>query len=412
MVHDSTPNLEAYLAQPGAMGYIGFDPTAPSLHIGNLATVMLLVHLQRAGHTPIALIGGATGMIGDPSGKREERKLLDLDTLRANQAGVEAQLRRLLDFEGPHPARVVNNYEWFKDMNLLDFLRTAGKHLTLSYMLAKDSVQSRLESGISFTEFSYQLIQGYDFAHLYHTLGCRLQLGGSDQWGNITAGTELIRRMYEGEAYALTTPLLTKADGTKFGKSESGNVWLDPARTSPYKFYQFWLNLADDDLPSSLRVFSLKSQPELEALLATHAQQPHLRQAQHALADEVTARIHGPEALAQAQAATQVLFGDAPLAALAALDDTALLDLFDGVPQATLPRTRFEAGYPIADLLHEGGVAPSKGEARRMLEQGSIRLNKEKQPAQPSPFTAEGLLRGRYVLVQRGKKHYHLLVAE
>lgn len=413
MIHDSTPGLEDYVGQPGFAGYIGFDPTAPSLHIGNLATTMLLVHLQRAGGRPIALVGGATGRIGDPSGKREERKLLELDVLATNQQAVEKQLRQLLDFSaGSTQAQVVNNYDWFRDMPLLDFLRDVGKHLTVNYMLAKDSVQNRLESGLSFTEFTYQLIQGYDFAHLHQHHGCKLQLGGSDQWGNITAGTELIRRMYQGEAYALTTPLLTKADGTKFGKSESGNIWLDPHLTSPYKFYQYWLNLADEDLQRVLYVFSLSPKEVLDQLLGEHTAAPHKRAGQQALAEEITQRIHGPEALAQAKAATEVLFGDAPLSALGALTDPALLDVFEGVPQATLPITRFEAGYPIVDMLAEGGVASSKSEARRMLSQGSIRINKVKVESEDTQLQREELVRGRYLLVQRGKKNYHLLIAK
>ncbi len=412
MIHDMTPGTEAQLAQEVTTGYIGFDPTAKSLHIGNLATIMLLVHLQRAGHVPVALVGGATGMIGDPSGKSAERQLLDEATLRDNQAGIRRQLENFLDFDTPNnPAQLVNNYDWFGEMGFLRFLREAGKHLTVNYMMAKDSVKSRLETGLSFTEFSYQLLQGYDFYHLYAHHGVKLQMGGSDQWGNITTGTEFIRRKADGNAFALTTPLVTKADGTKFGKSESGNVWLDPELTSPYQFYQFWLNVADEDCARLIRVFTLKSQAEIEQLEADHAAAPHQRGLQRALAEEITSRVHSPEEYQAAVRASDILFGKLSAKDLATLNEATLLQVLEGVPQQTISRADYEAATNVVDLLSEtssGLVFPSKSEARRTIQQGGVSINLEKV-ADPEALVDFALLQDRYLLVQRGKKKRFLL---
>ena len=447
MLHDVMPGLDEHLIQAAPIsGYIGFDPTAASLHIGNLATIMLLVHLQRAGHRPVALVGGATGMIGDPSGKSAERNLLDETTLRANQEGIRAQLERFLDFTpGPTQAVVVNNYDWFKDFGFLAFLREVGKHLTVNYMMAKESVKRRLGAaadpaeagaaetraeGLSFTEFSYQLLQGYDFLHLYRTLNCTLQMGGSDQWGNITTGTELIRRLSptaetaaenadsptrqlakSPRAYALTCPLVTKADGSKFGKSESGNVWLDPQLTSPYQFYQFWLNATDADAPRLLRVFTLLSQAEIEALEAQHAPVPHLRTLQKALAREVTTRVHSAEAYAAAVAASEILFGQGDLATLQALDEATLRDIFAGQPHLTLPRAHF-AALDVVSLLSEATgqqIFPSKGEARKMMQASGVSLNREKASSPTQPAAERPLLLGKYIVAQKGKKNYFLI---
>ncbi len=420
MIHDLTPGTEAQLAQEVTAGYIGFNPTARSLHIGNLATIMLLVHLQRAGHIPVALVGGATGMIGDPSGKSAERQLLDEATLRDNQAGIRQQLEKFLDFDTPdnpagrQSAQLVNNYDWFGEMGFLHFLREAGKHLTVNYMMAKDSVKSRLETGLSFTEFSYQLLQGYDFYHLYEHHGVRLQMGGSDQWGNITTGTEFIRRKAGGDAFALTTPLVTKADGTKFGKSESGNVWLDPELTSPYQFYQFWLNVADEDCARLIRVFTLKSQAEIEQLEAEHATAPHQRGLQKALAEEITSRVHSPEEYQAAVRASSILFGKSSADDLATLNEATLLQVLEGVPQQTISRRDYAAASNVVELLSEtaqGLVFSSKGEARRTIQQGGVSINLDKvtDPEAPVDFT---LLQDRYLLVQRGKKNRFLLRVE
>ncbi len=412
MIHDSTPGTEEQLAKEKTLGYIGFDPTAKSLHIGNLATVMLLVHLQRSGHQPIALVGGATGMVGDPSGKSAERNLLDEDTLRENQAGVRKQLEKFLDFDAAaeNQAILVNNYDWFGKIGFLDFLRDAGKHLTVNYMMAKDSVKKRLESGLSFTEFSYQLLQGYDFYHLYQHQGVKLQMGGSDQWGNITTGTEFIRRKASGDAFALTAPLITKSDGTKFGKSESGNVWLDADMTSPYKFYQFWLNVADDDLSRLLRVFSLKSQEEVEAL----EQMPNPNEAKRALAEELTTRIHSTEDFENARDASTILFGNAALEKIRSIDEKTLLEVFEGLPQETISRSEYEATGSVVDLLSETThqlVFKSKGEARRMIQQGGVSVNKEKITSSDAEVNFP-LLQGKYLLVQRGKKKHFLVRVE
>ncbi len=412
MLQDSTPGVEEHLAQGPQRGYIGFDPTADSLHVGNLVQIMFLTHFQRSGHRAVALVGGATGMVGDPSGKKSERNLLDEEALRHNEACIKAQLQRFLDFEHPtNPAQLVNNYDWFKDMGFLHFIREVGKHITVNYMMAKDSVKNRLETGISFTEFTYQLVQGYDFVHLNRALGCTLQMGGSDQWGNITTGTELIRRMGGGDAFAVTTPLLTKADGSKFGKSEGGNIWLDAARTSPYKFYQFWLNSSDADAPRFIRIFSTRGQEELEALIAAHGAEPHKRTLQKELAAEITQRVHGEAELRAALEASEILFGNATASALAALTEQQWLDIFEGVPQATVSRDALAAGIPIVDLLSEvGGFLPSKGEARRALKENSIALNKDKV-AEDRLVTPTDLMGGRFILLQRGKKNYFLVKA-
>lgn len=411
MLQDSTPGVEEHLGKGPASGYIGFDPTADSLHVGNLVQIMTLVHFQRCGHRPVALVGGATGMVGDPSGKKSERNLLDEEVLRHNQACVQKQLERFLDFtSGPNPARLVNNYDWFKDMGFLHFIREVGKHITVNYMLAKDSVKSRLETGLSFTEFSYQLVQGYDYWWLNRHEGCTVQLGGSDQWGNITTGTELIRRMGGGEAHAITTPLLTKADGSKFGKSEGGNIWLDAARTSPYKFYQFWLNASDADATRFAAIFTPWAQAEVEALVAEHAGAPHERKLQKAVAAHITTLVHGAGELDAAVQASTILFGNAA-DGLGTLSEKQWLDVFEGVPQAEVPRTTIETGMGIVDLLCEGtGFLASKGEAKRALKEGSISVNKVKAGEDRS-VTAADLINGRFMLLQRGKKNYFLVKA-
>lgn len=419
MYHDVMPGTAEHLASAAPVsGYIGFDPTAASLHIGNLATIMLLVHLQRAGHRPVALVGGATGMIGDPSGKSAERNLLDENTLRANQAGIRAQLEKFLEFnDSPTGAVLVNNYDWFKGFGFLQFLRDVGKHLTVNYMMAKDSVKRRIggnedsgTEGISYTEFSYQLLQGYDFYHLYQHLGCTLQMGASDQWGNITTGTELIRRLTDGQgkAYALTGQLITKADGTKYGKSETGTVWLDPALTSPYQFYQFFLNSKDEDAPRLVRVFTLLGQAEIEALEAEHAQAPHLRVLQKALAREVTIRVHSAAAYEVAASASQVLFGGGDLAAL---DEATLLDVFAGVPHLRVPRAEAN-GLTVAVLLSEATdkqILPSRGEVRKLVQANGLSLNGQKATLPEAPVADLLLLHSKYVVVKKGKKEYYLI---
>jgi tyrosyl-tRNA synthetase len=421
MFHDMMPGTAEHLeAKKPITGYIGFDPTAPSLHIGNLATIMLLVHLQRAGHRPVALVGGATGMIGDPSGKSAERNLLDETTLRANQEGIRKQLEKFIEFnDSPTGALIVNNYDWFKEFGFLQFLRDVGKHLTVNYMMAKESVKRRIggnedsgADGISYTEFSYQLLQGYDFFHLYKTLGCTLQMGASDQWGNITTGTELIRRLssgegFEGRAYALTGQLITKADGTKYGKSETGTVWLDPGLTSPYQFYQFFLRAEDADAPRLIRVFTLLSQEEIEVLEAEHAQAPHLRTLQKALAKDVTIRVHGEAAYEGAVSASQVLFGGGDLASL---DEATLLDVFAGVPHVEVPRAQLE-NLGVISLLSDttqGVIFPSKGEARKMMQSGGVSLNRQKvTPEQLA--TDVPLLLDKYLVAQKGRRNYYLV---
>lgn len=412
MIQDLTPGTEEQMTKGVVTAYVGFDPTATSLHIGSLAPIMLLKHLQLAGHKPIALVGGATGMVGDPSGKSEERKLLDEETLSLNQAGIKKQLEQFLDFsEGPNKAEIVNNYDWFREFGFLGFLRDVGKHITINYMTAKDSVKKRLETGLSFTEFSYQLLQGYDFYHLYKNKGVTLQMGGSDQWGNITTGTELIRRMDGGEAFALTTPLVTKADGTKFGKSEGGNVWLDPEMTSPYQFYQFWLNVSDDDAPKLIRKFSLLSKEEIEALEKEHAEAPHLRVLQKAMAEDITVRVHSQEDYEMSVRASSILFGKSTTEELAAINEKTLLSVMEGVPQVEITDSEYNNALSVTDLLSEitnGQIFSSKGEARRMIKGGGVSINKQKiaDVEQKPEFT---LLQEKFLLVQKGKKNYYLV---
>ncbi|MCF2446344.1 tyrosine--tRNA ligase [Dyadobacter sp. CY345] len=415
MLHDMMPGTDVQLNKEMTAGYIGFDPTAASLHIGNLATVMLLVHLQKAGHKPIALIGGATGMIGDPSFKASERSFLDEETLRINQEGIRKQLERFLDFDcGENSAEMVNNYDWFKDIGFLQFLREAGKYLSVNYMMSKDSVKKRLETGISFTEFSYQLLQGYDFYHLYKHNNVRLQMGGSDQWGNITTGTEIIRRKEGDEegyfkAYALTTPLVTKSDGSKFGKSEGGNIWLDASRTSPFEFYQFWLNQSDEDSPRYLRVFSLKSKEEIEALESAHAAEPHLRVMQKALAAELTIRIHSERDYELVLKASDVLFGKATLETLQSIAIDEFDTVFNGVPQTEISRGDWDSCPNVLDLIStvtNAEVYPSKSEARRALQQNAVSINKVKVSSAEQPLTDFQLLQDRFILVSKGKKNH------
>lgn len=409
LLHDSMPGAEEQLGKGPQRGYIGFDPTADSLHVGSMVQIMMLVHFQRCGNTPIALIGGATGMVGDPSGKSAERNLLDEEALRHNQACLKAQLERFIDFTGSNAAELVNNYDWFKDMGFLRFIREVGKHISVNYMMAKDSVKNRMETGISFTEFSYQLVQGYDFYWLWKNMGCNFQMGGRDQWGNITTGTELIRRMGGEEAvanpaFAITTPLLTKTDGSKFGKSESGNVWLDAKRTSPYRFYQFWMNVGDEEAAKCLRIFTTWEREQVEGVLSEHAKAPHARAAQKALAEEITRRVHGDAELIGAQQASEILFGNATADALTQLSDQQWLDVFEGVPQAEVSRDKL-SGTGILDLLTDlTGFLPSKGEAKRALREGSISVNREKVDEQWSAAPE-----GRFLLLQRGKKNYFLV---
>ena len=409
MLHDMTPGLEELLAQGNATGYVGFDPTADSLHIGNLVPVMMLVHWQRCGHNPIALVGGATGMVGDPSGKTAERQLLNVDRIEHNLACQKTQLEQFLNFDGAHAARVVNNADWFKDFRFLDFIRDVGKHITVNYMSSKDSVKKRLETGMSFTEFSYQLVQGYDFYHLWQNENCMVQFGGSDQWGNITTGTELIRRMGSGQAFAVTAPLITKADGSKFGKSEGGNIWIDKSKTSAYKFYQYWINAADEDVSKYIRIFTLKSQEEIESLEAEHAQDPGRRILQKALAEDITERIHSATDLETAIAASALLFGKSSKEAIEALPEAEFLSVFEGVPQASLGLDQVQTGMPIIDFLSEHtGFLASKGEARRALKENSISVNKVKVN-ESATVTGEDLISGKHILVQRGKKNYFLV---
>lgn len=409
MVQDITPGLEEFITKERITGYIGFDPSAASLHIGNLATILLLMHLQRSGHKPIALVGGATGMIGDPSGKSAERNLLDEETIRKNVAGIKAQLEKFLDFKpGITQAEVVNNLDWFGPMTAIDFLRRIGKHLSVNYMMAKDSVKNRLETGMSFTEFSYQLLQGYDFQWLHENKGCKLQMGGSDQWGNVTAGTELIRRMGGNEAFALTAPLLTKADGTKFGKSESGNVWLDPNLTSPYQFYQYFLNQADEECPKLLKRLTFLTQSEIENLEKEHFVDASARVIQKRLAEEVTTLVHGSEGLQTARLTTDVLFGKGTLDTLAAISEGQFSMVFSGVPTAKVKKAEMETDW--ISLLSGGTenlVFPSKSEAKKMIQAGALMVNKEKitDPA----ISNVNLLREKYLLIQKGKKNNFLL---
>jgi tyrosyl-tRNA synthetase len=410
MIHDIMPGTAEMLEKDMATAYVGIDPTADSLHIGHLVSVMMLKHFQRAGHKPVALIGGATGMIGDPSGKSEERNLLDESVLRHNEIAIKNQLTKFLDFDdSPNAAELVNNYDWMKDFSFLGFLRDVGKHLTVNYMMAKDSVKKRMETGISFTEFTYQLVQGYDFLWLYENKNCRLQMGGSDQWGNITTGTELIRRKTGGEAFALTCPLITKADGGKFGKTEEGNVWLDPEKTSPYKFYQFWLNCSDEDSERYIKIFTLLTKMEIEDLLMKHNESPHERLLQRTLAADLTLRVHSENALTQAQSATEILFGKGTTEALASLPEEMLLNMFEGVPLFDLNLTDLSSGIDVVELLSvKTNIFPSKSEARRMLKDGGVSLNKRKI-TDTDPVSRTALLNDRYILVQKGKKNYFLL---
>lgn len=410
MLHDIMPDTEELLTQEMVSGYIGFDPTADSLGVGNMVQIMTLVHFQRAGHKPIALVGGATGMVGDPSGKSAERNLLDLATLNHNLESQKAQLAKFLNFDcGENSAEIVNNYDWFKEFDFLGFIRDVGKHMSVNYMMAKDSVKNRLETGMSFTEFSYQLIQGYDFYHLWKNNGVKLQMGGSDQWGNITTGTELIRRLGRGSAHALTTPLIKKADGTKFGKSEGGNVWLDPKRTTPYAFYQFWLNAADSDAENYIKIFSIESRETIEALIAEHTEAPHQRKLQKALAEEITVRVHSQEDLENAQAASEILFGKATEDQLRRLDNDTLMSVFEGVPQHELSAAALEGGLDIVDALAEvTTIFPSKGEARKMVQGNGVAINKTKVTVNKQ-LTSEDVVAGNLILVQKGKKNYYLV---
>ncbi|MDE6338780.1 MAG: tyrosine--tRNA ligase [Muribaculaceae bacterium] len=419
MIHTMMPGTDEQLAKEMTTAYLGIDPTADSLHIGHLCGVMMLRHFQRCGHKPLALVGGATGMIGDPSGKSAERNLLDEKTLRHNQEAIKKQLAKFLDFDSdaPNRAEMVNNYDWTKDVTFLDFAREIGKHITVNYMMAKDSVQKRLNGeardGLSFTEFTYQLLQGFDFLHLYQDKNCKLQLGGSDQWGNITTGSELIRRKLGGEAYALTCPLITKADGGKFGKTESGNVWLDPRYTSPYKFYQFWLNVSDADAEKYLKIFTFLTKEEIEELAKEHAGNPGARPLQKRLAKEVTTMVHSEKDYEAAVEASQILFSSSAGEALKALDEQTLLDIFDGVPRFNVSKSELEAGIPLLELLAvKTGVFPSKGEARKMVQGGGVSLNKEKATDPAATVDASALLGGKYLHIQKGKKNHFLIIAE
>jgi len=412
LLHDSIPGTEELLNKERVTAYIGFDPTADSLHIGNMVPIMLLTLFQKAGHKPLVLIGGATGMVGDPSGKSAERKLLDWDALQKNLDGQKSQLMRFLDFnESETGAEVVNNYDWFKDWGFLDFIRDVGKHITVSYMMGKDSVKNRLESGgLSFTEFSYQLVQGYDFYHLYTEKSCKLQMGGSDQWGNITTGTELIRRKASGEAFAITAPLITKSDGSKFGKSEGGNVWLDPEKTSAFAFYQFWLNVADEDASKFIKIYSLKSRSEIESLIANHQGQEYLRSLQKALAEEMTIRVHGEEALELAEKATQVFFGKGSAEDLSALNEPTLKASLEGMEKFEVDKEKLEKGTNILDLLAvETSIFPSKGEARKMIAANGFSINKEKYTNVDGTINMSAALHERYVILQKGKKNYFVI---
>lgn len=414
LLQDIMPGTEELLNKETVTGYVGFDPTADSLHIGNMVPVMLLVHLQRAGHRPIALVGGATGMVGDPSGKSAERNLLDLDTLNYNLNCQRKQLEQFLDFKAEkNPAEIVNNYDWFKEFSFLGFIRDVGKHISVNYMMAKDSVKNRLENGMSFTEFSYQLIQGYDFFHLYKSKGVKLQMGGSDQWGNITTGTELIRRMEGGEAFALTAPLVKKADGTKFGKSESGNVWLDAKKTSPYKFYQFWLNTTDIDAENYIKVFTLLPQDEIEATIAEHKQAPHLRVLQKALAKDITLRVHGETGYNDAVRTTELLFSKDLVDKLSTLSSDIILDMVDDNLKFNVSKAELQAGIPVTELLADKtGIFPSRGEARKMIQGGGVSINMQKVTDPNAVIDASGLLQNSYLLVQKGKSNKNLLIAE
>ena len=415
MIHTVMPGAEEHLMKSMRSAYVGFDPTADSLHIGNLVPIMLLAHYQRCGHRPVALVGGATGMIGDPSGKSNERNLLDEKTLRHNQDAIKGQLAHFLDFESneANAAELVNNYDWMKDFSFLEFIRDVGKHITVNYMMAKDSVKNRISSdsseGMSFTEFTYQMVQGYDFLHLYKENDCSIQMGGSDQWGNITTGTELIRRIAGGKGFAITCPLITKSDGSKFGKSEGGNIWLDANRTSPYKFYQYWLNSSDEDAEKYIKIFTFLNEEDINALISEHKEAPHLRVLQKRLAEEITIMVYSKDDLNNAIIASNILFGKSTSEDLKALDEKTFLDVFDGVPQTQIAKSEIENGLDIiAALAEKGGFLKSNGEARRALKENSISVNKEKVAVDYS-ITSKDLINNKFVLLQRGKKNYFVL---
>lgn len=419
MLHDIMPGTEDILKKECITAYVGIDPTADSLHIGHLCSVMMLKHFQRCGHKPIVLVGGATGMIGDPSGKSDERNLLDEDTLRHNQEAIRLQLQKFLDFgdDAPNAAELVNNYDWMKDVTFLDFARNIGKHITVNYMMSKDSVKRRLNgefsAGMSFTEFTYQLLQGFDFLHLYRTRNCKLQMGGSDQWGNITTGTELIRRIEQSEAFALTCPLITKADGTKFGKTETGNIWLSAEYTSPYKFYQFWLNTADEDAERYIKIFTELPHDEIAALVAEHKNAPHERKLQRRLAEEVTVMVHSREALQMAVEASAILFGNATKEMLSIIDEQTLLSLFEGVPRFTIDRGLLQSGVQPLTLLAElTNIFPSKGEARKTIQANGLSMNKEKLTDIDRLIGLDSLIGDKYLIVQKGKKNYYCIIVE
>ena len=415
MIQDIMPGTEELFEKEMVSGYIGFDPTSDSLHIGSLVPILLLVHLQKAGHKPFALLGGATGMVGDPSGKSEERNLLSEETLAFNIAGVKKQLSHFLDFKSgaKNAAELVNNYDWFKNFNFLDFIRDVGKHITVNYMMAKDSVKKRIEgdTGMSFTEFTYQLVQGYDFYWLFQNKNCKLQMGGSDQWGNITTGTELIRRKTGGEAFAFTCPLITKADGGKFGKTEKGNVWLDAKKTSPYQFYQFWLNASDEDAIKWIKIFTLLDPATIDDLIAEHANAPQLRTLQKALASELTKLVHSEADLNFAISATEILFGNATTEVLQSLNEEQLLQVMEGVPTVNITLAQLNEGYDLVSLLADTQIFPSKGEARKMWQAGGLSINKEKISTEFTTVTTAQLLQGKYLLLQKGKKNYYLVIA-
>ncbi|MEN9340235.1 MAG: hypothetical protein RIQ62_1547 [Bacteroidota bacterium] len=413
LVQDIMPGTEEQLKKERTRGYIGFDPTSDSLHIGSLVPIILLMHLQKAGHQPIALVGGATGMVGDPSGKSAERNMLSEEQIQHNIEGMKKQLSKFLRFDegGDNAAILMNNYDWFKGMSFLQFIRDVGKHISVNYMMAKDSVQKRLETGMSFTEFSYQLVQGYDFYYLNQNHGVKLQMGGSDQWGNIVTGTELIRRKSEGEAFAFTAPLIKKADGGKFGKTESGNIWLDAAKTSPYKFYQFWLNVSDADAESYIKIFTFLPKTDIEALVAEHQNAPHLRLLQKKLAQEITTLVHSADDYAFAVKASEILFSEHTADALRALDEKQLLDIMEGVPTYSISQAELQSGIPMVELLAGTGILASKSEARKLLQAGGIGINKEKVADTDALVSTSALLNQKYILVQKGKKNYYLLIA-
>ncbi|MDD2575899.1 Tyrosine--tRNA ligase [bioreactor metagenome] len=414
MIHNVMPGTEELLMKEMTTAYVGIDPTADSLHIGHLVGVMMLTHLQRCGHRPLVVLGGATGMIGDPSFKSEERKLLTIEQIEYNKSCIENQLSKFMDFksDAPNKAEVLNNYDWTKGWSFLDFIRDIGKHITVNYMMAKDSVKKRLETGLSFTEFSYQLLQGYDFKFLYENYNCRLQMGGSDQWGNITTGTELIRRMLQGEAYALTCPLITKADGGKFGKTEKGNIWLDAEKTSPYAFYQFWLNTSDEDAKKFIKIFTLFSKEEVESMISAHEKEPHLRELQKTLAKDMTIRVHGEKEFNSAIEASEILFGKGTTETLKNLDEKTLLSVFDGVPMFEMDRNSLNEGINIIDLVAEKtNVLASKSEARRTLKENALSINKTKI-TEDYICTDSDLLNNKYILIQKGKKNYYLIIVK